>query len=75
MFCPITDRVSTIRLVMQDCAGPSTGSVRFSLSKSAKSITFEFTSPAGSTWRIIWVCLKIGYIPKKIAIFHGDNDH
>ena len=23
----------------------------------------------------IWVCLKIGYIPNEIAIFHRDNDH
>ena len=22
----------------------------------------------------IWVCLKIGYIPNEIAIFHRDND-
>ena len=22
-----------------------------------------------------WVCLKIGYIPNEIAIFHRDNDH
>ena len=23
----------------------------------------------------VWVCLKIGYIPNEIAIFHRDNDH
>ena len=23
----------------------------------------------------IWGCLKIGYIPNEIAIFHRDNDH
>ena len=22
----------------------------------------------------MWVCLKIGYIPNEIAIFHRDND-
>ena len=24
---------------------------------------------------MIWVCLKMGYIPNEIAIFHRDNDH
>jgi hypothetical protein len=24
--------------------------------------------------KMIWVCLKIGYIPNEIAIFHRDND-
>ena len=29
-----------------------------------------------SRWyNLIWVCLKIGYIPNEIAIFHRDNDH
>ena len=23
----------------------------------------------------IWVCLKMGYTPNEIAIFHRDNDH
>ena len=26
-------------------------------------------------WGLKWVCLKIGYIPNEIAIFHRDNDH
>ena len=25
-------------------------------------------------WSLMRVCLKIGYIPNEIAIFHGDND-
>ena len=27
------------------------------------------------TYELVWVCLKIGYIPNEIAIFHRDNDH
>ena len=27
-----------------------------------------------AVWCCIWVCLKIGYIPNEIAIFHRDND-
>ena len=29
--------------------------------------------PLGARWKK-WVCLKIGYIPNEIAIFHRDND-
>ena len=34
--------------------------------KCAKGLSIEFTDK--------WVCLKIGYIPNEIAIFHRDND-